>query len=339
MSGIVPGGSSQAEVIGCIIQELDEKNQLHFQWSSWDHIPISDTIMPLTAEPLRYMHCNGIEEDFDGNILLSSRNLSEITKIDRQTGAIIWRMGGKQNEFDFGGDRGFSVQHDVRRLPNGNLTLYDNADPAFTRSRGVEYKIDEGSKRVELVAEYVKNPPLHGWAMGNMQRLPGGNSLIGWGSSSAPLFTEFAADGRRLLSMSSPEGLVTYRAFRDTWQGYPAKPPVLAARVEGDKVHLHFSWNGSTETTAYVINAAQNLDDILPVATVPKAGFETVYTYEAPADGTWYFRVRPLNKSGEAGPRSHYVQVTAGQWQTYLPLATAATVGSEWPAAAPRSNP
>ena len=37
----------------------------------------------------------------DGHILLSSRRLSEITKINRQSGKIIWRLGGANNQFKF----------------------------------------------------------------------------------------------------------------------------------------------------------------------------------------------------------------------------------------------
>ncbi len=62
-----------------------------------------------------------------GIILLSFRHLNEVTKIDSSSGEIIWRLGGKQNQFTFLGDTmPFSAQHDARRIANGNLTLFDN---------------------------------------------------------------------------------------------------------------------------------------------------------------------------------------------------------------------
>ena len=38
-------------------------------------------------------------ESLRGHLLISSRHMDEVTKIDRQTGEIIWRLGGKNNDF------------------------------------------------------------------------------------------------------------------------------------------------------------------------------------------------------------------------------------------------
>ena len=37
-------------------------------------------------------------------LMISSRHLNEITKISRTTGDIIWRFGGKNNQFTFVND-------------------------------------------------------------------------------------------------------------------------------------------------------------------------------------------------------------------------------------------
>lgn len=128
MSRIVPGGNPAATVVGLVIQELDAQKQVVFEWRSWDHFQITDaTAEDLTAAVIDYAHGNALERDADGNILLSSRHMDEITKIDRQTGDIMWRLGGKHNQFTFVNDpQPFVHQHDVRRLPNGNITLFDN---------------------------------------------------------------------------------------------------------------------------------------------------------------------------------------------------------------------
>ena len=51
-----------------------------------------------------FPHMNAIDVDTDGHILLSSRSTSEITKINRDTGEIIWRFGGVNNQFTFAND-------------------------------------------------------------------------------------------------------------------------------------------------------------------------------------------------------------------------------------------
>ncbi|HYN90185.1 MAG TPA: aryl-sulfate sulfotransferase, partial [Ardenticatenaceae bacterium] len=171
MSRIVPGGHPTATVIGLIIQELDTAKNVVFEWRSWDHFAITDTVAALTTETVDYVHGNAVELDSDGNLLLSSRHLNEITKINRETGDVIWRWGGKRNQFVFSNDEPFVYQHDVRRLPNGNITLFDNRTletPEY--SRAVEYHLDEERKVVTLVREYRNTPDTYSQAMGNAQR-------------------------------------------------------------------------------------------------------------------------------------------------------------------------
>jgi hypothetical protein len=216
MSKIVPGGNPNATVMGIIIQELDRSGNIIFQWRSWDHFKISDaTHEDLTAAKIDYVHSNAIEIDNDNTILLSSRHLDEITKIDLETGNIIWRLGGKNNQFNFTADDiGFSHQHAVRRLPNGDITLFDDGnfhDPPF--SRGVEYKLDEKNMDAALVWQYRNNPDIYGAAMGYVQRFSNGNTLIGWGTAS-PSVTEVTPDGKVALELALPDGEWSYRAFK-----------------------------------------------------------------------------------------------------------------------------
>ncbi len=232
MSGVVAGGKSNAIVTGLIIQELDQQKNVVFQWRSWDHFQITDaTHEDLTAASIDYVHGNALEIDADGNLLLSSRHMDEVTKIDRQTGNIIWRMGGKHNQFTFVNDPiGFSHQHAVRRLPNGDVTLFDNGNyhtPQF--SRAAEYTVDEQNKIATLVWQFRNSPDNYGEAMGYVQRLPNGNTLIGWGES-YPSVTEVTPDGKKVFEMSLPDKVVSYRAYRFAWDvnGVTASAPANA---------------------------------------------------------------------------------------------------------------
>ena len=126
------GGSARPAVTSQVIQELDQQQNVVFQWRVLDHIPITETGQALTKPEIDFSHANAIAADPDGNLLLSSRHLDEITKIDRQTGDVIWRLGGKANQFKFiaapgiSGPLEFYHQHDIRVLPNGHLTIFDN---------------------------------------------------------------------------------------------------------------------------------------------------------------------------------------------------------------------
>jgi|WetSurMetagenome_2_1015567.scaffolds.fasta_scaffold02724_4 hypothetical protein len=219
MSLVVPGGKTNAVVTGLIIQKISANKTVTFQWRSWDHFQITDaTHEVLTAYSIDYVHGNAIEVDKDSNIILSSRHLDEITKINSTTGITIWRLGGKNNQFTFINDTlKFSHQHYIRRLANDNIMLFDNGNyhtPAF--SRAVEYQIDEVSKVVNLVWQYRHTPDIYATAMGSAQRLSNGNTLIGWGSASTTL-TEVKPNGTIAYELSLPSNQMSYRAYRDEW--------------------------------------------------------------------------------------------------------------------------
>ena len=223
MSLIVPGGNPNAIVIGLIIQEIDENKNVVFQWRSWDHIPITDAVdVNLTAAVIDYIHGNAIEQDHDGNLLISSRHLNEITKINRNTGAMIWRLGGRNNQFTFVNDTvPFHYQHDIRRLENGNITMFDNGNFRTPfMSRALEYSLDEVNKVATLVWKFIRNPVIYGSFMGSVQRLKNGNTLIGWGGSGEQnvvrtALTEVTPAGQIALEMTLPATAFSYRVFRD----------------------------------------------------------------------------------------------------------------------------
>jgi len=227
MDSIVAGGDSNAIVVGLIIQELDSDKNVVFQWRSWDHFWILDATEDIHMDWLwiDYVHGNAIELDLDGNLLISCRNMDEITKISRQTGNIIWRLGGdkaRNNDFLFINDPvTFSHQHDIRRLPNGNITLFDNGSlhsPQF--SRAVEYQLDEENHIANLVWNFSYDPSIFSRAMANTQRLSNHRTIIGWGIRTEDLraITEVKADGTVAFELSLPDTMYSYRAFRFNWK-------------------------------------------------------------------------------------------------------------------------
>ncbi|MFI5221617.1 MAG: aryl-sulfate sulfotransferase, partial [Bacteroidia bacterium] len=218
MSMLVAGGNSNAMVLGLIIQEIDENGNVVFEWKTLDHLPITDCVgQNLTASTIDYIHCNAICVESDSSVLLSSRHLNEIERISRTDGRLIWRMGlnSNGNMFSFMNDKmGFSYQHDIRRLPNGHITLFDNGNyrPVTGFSRAVEYEIDEHTMTVNEIWEYRNNPDVGSSFMGSVQRLPNGNTLIGWGGAS-PTFTEVDANGNKVFEVALASTTYSYRAF------------------------------------------------------------------------------------------------------------------------------
>lgn len=217
MSLVVPGGNTNALVTGLIIQELDRDKNVVFQWRSWDDIEITEaTRENLTLGRIDYAHGNSIEQDYDGNLIISMRHTDQVIKVNRETGKLMWRLGGTLNEFTFINDtRGFSHQHDARRVAPGRITIFDNGNflsPPY--SRVIEYEIDEVNKTAELVWQFDHNKELFAFAMGNAQRLPNGNTLIGWGTAAIPNMTEVDPNGNIVFELAMGDSLWSYRAFR-----------------------------------------------------------------------------------------------------------------------------
>lgn len=289
MKRYVPNGNERARVIGFVIQELDENKNLVFQWNTFEHYAITDATedVDLAGLNIPYVHCNSIEMDSDGNLLLCSRHLDEITKIDRQNGNIIWRWGGskcKNNQFTFLNDTidgffGFSHQHYVRRLPNGNILMLDNGNlrpTSFTRA--VEYRIDENAKTAYKVWEYRKNPDVYVPWLGNAQRLPNGNTMIGWGAATN-LDNNIQSDSLLIATEVTPEGEITFEMLMDYIQTY---------RVFRFPIKMNFDSKNISSSGSYnFANNNYNTYVTLDLTTVRGNGVLTVEKHE----------YEPFNKS------------------------------------------
>ena len=224
MSQIDPGGNTNALIIILIIQEFDSNKNLIFEWNAWEHMNIADYHnLNLTSNRIVWMHGNSIHVDVDSNILVSNRRSSEVIKIDRNNGDVIWYFGGPNNEFSITNDpyNGFSRQHDVRRIENGNILLFDNGndhDPPI--SRAVEYEIDESEKTADLVWDFSHPQGYVGLAMGSVQRLPNNNTLINWGRllNQGAVITEVDYDKNIVLEIQYPNPIHCYRVTKHNWQ-------------------------------------------------------------------------------------------------------------------------
>lgn len=196
------GLSATQSVLDGMFQEVDPNQQVVFQWNSWDHTQYDESVYAFRTKD--YAHLNSISLDHDDNWLLSSRGFSQVFKIDRTTGAVIWRLGGISTDFAFVDDpyNGFCGQHTAERLDNGHILLFDNARDCLPevlgsrpdRSRAVEYALDEVSMTAAIAWSYERDG-LVAASQGSTQRLSNGNTMIGWGSGPRVLASEVTQAG------------------------------------------------------------------------------------------------------------------------------------------------
>ena len=265
MSQIVPGGDPWAIVTGLVIQEVDNNQNVYFQWRSWDYFEITDATydIDLTSPVIDYVHANAFEIDFDGNILLSSRHLDEITKINYNTGNIIWRFGlnSENNMFVVHEDLfGFSHQHDIRRLPNGHYSIYDNGNlhnPQFTQA--LEYIINENSLEATLVWDYQHSPQVFAGSMGSFRTQADGSRIIGWGGNNFLSVTELNADNSVLREVSLPALVTSYRAVKSNWE-------TNVFSTQDELSHGNYAgYTGWKENLLYIFNESENIIKITSV--------------------------------------------------------------------------
>jgi arylsulfotransferase ASST len=211
-----------------------------------------------------YVHPNSVALDGDGSIWLSGRHTSAIYKIDRVTGALYWRLGGKQSDFDMGKGTTFMWQHDARPRGDGVLTVFDNGASApgvasRATSRALHLHVDERSFKVRLDRGDESPQKALALSQGDAQTLPNGDLFVGWGS--VPEFSEFGAFGAVKLDGTINGNSASYRAYRVEWIGKPSAPPTVVRR--GSTVYA--SWNGATELASWRVQGK----------TYPRTGFET----------------------------------------------------------------
>jgi len=188
VSYIISGGNPNAAIIHFSIYEIDTaKNEVVHQWNSKDHFSITETgdHIDLRSKSLDYIHLNSIQYiPEERAILTSSRDMSEITKIKWPEGNIIWRLGGKCNEFNFVNDPyGFSGQHQAR-MHKDTLILFNNSTFSPHKQSSVAiYLIDEKSSTARLLNRHYGNDVNFTKRRGGVTLLENGNYLVSWGQN------------------------------------------------------------------------------------------------------------------------------------------------------------
>tara|TARA_B110000467_G_C18336768_1_gene498713 strand:- start:639 stop:2681 length:2043 start_codon:yes stop_codon:yes gene_type:complete len=233
---VADGETIEFEWMGDKIIEWDaETKEEVWTWNVFDHYNMGDFdelggiwFEAYNTNRFDWTHSNAIwfDED-DSAIYLSARHLSRITKIDYPNGNIIWNLGHEMQsgDIDCGQDIGFSFQHSITKLENGNILTFDNGnlsreylDQENKTSRSIEIDIEEtiDGCNAQLGWEYILPENLYGYLSGNTQKLDNGNYLsttIGGGGTSVEVDGNGDLIWESSYNLSLPDGLV-YRAMR-----------------------------------------------------------------------------------------------------------------------------
>ncbi|HEY1594514.1 MAG TPA: arylsulfotransferase family protein, partial [Thermoleophilaceae bacterium] len=222
-----------------VVQEVDvASGRVLFQWRSLAEAPPRDSYEERPKSGAwDYFHGNSIAPPTpsERTVLISSRNTSSIYAVDPATGRTEWIFGGKRDQFHLLRDHPswfFCGQHDVHRLPNGDIEMFDNGGTFMSGNphcpvhpaRVLVFRLDAAHRRATLVKE-ISSKPLtssgkgffSGW-VGSARPEPNGDTLIDWGGPINRV-TEVAPDGREDLLLRLE--FWSYRGIPAAWTGLP----------------------------------------------------------------------------------------------------------------------
>jgi arylsulfate sulfotransferase len=244
----LPGLPGITTVTGDALVDLDPNDNVAWTWSTFDHFDVNYHPLGLTD----WTHSNAIVySPSDGNLLLSCRNISLISKIDYRNGAgtgdVLWQLGpnGSLNPLNLMGSSivpnpgpsdWFYNQHfpvflgsvtagffrlgvwdngNTRPDPSTGL-LCGTAGAAPCYSRGVTFQINESAKTAQIT--FQDKLPFAAICCGNIGILGNNDFEFGAGAESinpgSGLALEVTPSGSQTVWQLSIENQFAYRAFR-----------------------------------------------------------------------------------------------------------------------------
>jgi hypothetical protein len=220
----------------CEIQEVDTQGNLVWSWLGSDHMDaVQESLEPSAfninnQSVVDPFHCNAIDIDSSGNLLLSVRHTNAVYYIDRSTGTIQWKLGGTSYNKDSAAfiqvtsdsQTTFNMQHDARFGPNGDVSMFDDhgADKGTSKekARGVEYSLDHNAGTAAVVFQFLGSA--EALYEGSFRRYADGDSVIGWGyvPGDPRVVTEVNANAEDVLDIwyiaAPATSAVSYRAIK-----------------------------------------------------------------------------------------------------------------------------
>ncbi len=221
------------KVATAIMQEVKD-GKVIWQWDATHHpefylnSDLGNSFYDSTATQ-DYIHINSmIFDPADSNLIVSFRHQNQVVKINRHSGDIIWRLGGKSSDFPLTKEQLFLRQHNIVLTDNNQtLMIFDNGEKfARPSSRVIEFKLDEKSKTVVSFKAYNIPEPFSE-SLGSVQKI-GDDYLICGGTANYVLLVNSITGAKKMeIKMNQ----ASYRA----WLVYDITGINLNEKVNGRK--------------------------------------------------------------------------------------------------------
>lgn len=168
-------GEGEDEIRGDKLVEVHE-GEVTDVWSTWDCFDPETT----PGDEHGWTFANALDYDQATDAyMLGMRAQSTIQRIPRSDLSCDWSVGGQAGTIEVTEGRPFLHQHQFELLDDDHLLVFDNDGTSGT-SRAVEYALDLQAGTAEQVWEYVPSPNIYTFVLGDVARLPDGDTLITW---------------------------------------------------------------------------------------------------------------------------------------------------------------
>ncbi len=211
-----------------VIQEIKD-GKVVFDWVSSDypelytHFKYPDKNLDKNFHD--YMHFNSIIIDpKDNNFIVSFASQSSIVKLNRQTGEIMWTLGGLGDDFKLDKKYHFFGQHSLSFDDKGNIILFDNQsadfknriskEPELKYSRILKFKLDEKNKQILYAEEIPLNFQTE--SMGSVYQTDDDTYIISKGNKNA--VEKIKVKGNKV------QKIWELRLLKPTYRAYEIKP-------------------------------------------------------------------------------------------------------------------
>ena len=181
---------------------------------------IGENLYAAGASPGARYHCNSIlYHASDDSFTIGDRDPNVYVKVS-QAGAIQWQLGGSCLDAPAGAshcaDETWQVNHGHHLLDDGTMLLFNNgtAAPATVR----QFQLDTAGTFAATETKEFTNGNVGTPDLGDVQRLPNGNTLVTYSQAGAALEVDPS-----WAPVQKIEGVWGYADWRETLYGPPAR--------------------------------------------------------------------------------------------------------------------
>jgi hypothetical protein len=166
-------------------------------------------------------HVNDIQySQPDDTLVFSDLNHNQVAKVRRSDGSTVWILNGSTATLT--GDTWAGGQHGLHLLDLTHLLLFNNNINGAEGAKALELVLDPTAGTATRLWSYTANPGIVIEIMGDVQRLPNGNTIIGY--STKGVLYEVSSSGALLQSWVWPAGATFgYLEKRATLYGPPPR--------------------------------------------------------------------------------------------------------------------